>query len=283
MLHRSSIALAALAAVLLLTAGSAQAFDESKYPDWKGQWRRAEPGPPRYDPSKPGTGFRQEAPLTEEYKAVLEASLADQKDGGQGNDPTYTCVSPGMPRVMSVYDPMEIVITEGTTHILIQHVHDSRRIFTDGRAWPDYIEPSFVGYSIGKWVDTDGDGRYDTLEVETRGFRGPRAYDATGLPLHRDNESVFKERIHLDKADPKILINEITTIDNALTRPWTAVKRYRRADVKQPVWPEAVCAEGNVHVEIGGTNYMLSADGMLMPARKGQQPPNLRHFTTPAR
>ena len=283
MLHRSSIALAALAAVLLLTAGSAQAFDESKYPDWKGQWRRAEPGPPRYDPSKPGTGFRQEAPLTEEYKAVLEASLADQKDGGQGNDPTYTCLSPGMPRVMNVYDPMEIVITEGTTHILIQHVHDSRRIFTDGRAWPDYIEPSFVGYSIGKWVDTDGDGRYDTLEVETRGFRGPRVYDATGLPLHRDNESVFKERIHLDKADPKILINEITTIDKALTRPWTAVKRYRRADVKQPVWPEAVCAEGNVHVEIGGTNYMLSADGMLMPARKGQQPPNLRHFTTPAR
>jgi hypothetical protein len=53
--------------------------------------------------------------------------------------------------------------------------------------------------------------------------------------------------------------------------------------VKQPVWPEAVCAEGNVHVEIGGTNYMLSADGMLMPARKGQQPPNLRHFTPPAR
>ena len=283
MLHRSSIALAALAAVLLLTAGSAQAFDESKYPDWKGQWRRAEPGPPRYDPSKPGTGFRQEAPLTEEYKAVLEASLADQKDGGQGNDPTYTCLSPGMPRVMNVYDPMEIVITEQTTHILIQHVHDSRRIFTDGRAWPDYIEPSFVGYSIGKWVDTDGDGRYDTLEVETRGFRGPRVYDATGLPLHRDNESVFKERIHLDKADPKILINEITTIDNALTRPWTAVKRYRRADLKQPVWPEAVCAEGNVHVEIGGTNYMLSADGMLMPARKGQQPPDLRHFTTPAR
>ena len=283
MLHRSSIALAALAAVLLLTAGSAQAFDESKYPDWKGQWRRAEPGPPRYDPSKPGTGFRQEAPLTEEYKAVLEASLADQKDGGQGNDPTYTCLSPGMPRVMNIYDPMEIVITEQTTHILIQHVHDSRRIFTDGRAWPDYIEPSFVGYSIGKWVDTDGDGRYDTLEVETRGFRGPRVYDATGLPLHRDNESVFKERIHLDKADPKILINEITTIDKALTRPWTAVKRYRRADVKQPVWPEAVCAEGNVHVEIGGTNYMLSADGMLMPARKGQQPPNLRHFTPPAR
>ena len=277
-----SISALALAAALVLAGSAARAFDAAKYPDFGGVWTRAGSGEPRFDPSKP-PGRGQEAPLTEEYKAVLEASLADQKDGGQGNDPTYTCLSPGMPRVMNVYDPMEIVITEGTTHILIQHVHDSRRIFTDGRAWPDYIEPSFVGYSIGKWVDTDGDGRYDTLEVETRGFRGPRVYDATGLPLHRDNESVFKERIHLDKADPKILIDEITTIDNALTRPWTAVKRYRRADLKQPVWPEAVCAEGNVHVEIGGTNYMLSADGMLMPARKGQQPPNLRHFTTPAR
>jgi hypothetical protein len=282
MLNRSSIAMTALAALCLATAG-AQAFDESKYPDWSGQWRRGEPGPPRYDPSKPGAGLRQEAPLTEEYKAFHAASMADQKDGGQGNDPTYTCLSPGMPRIMSVYDPMEIVITEKTTHILIQHVHDSRRVFTDGRDWPAYIEPSFAGYSIGKWVDTDGDGRYDVLEIETRGFKGPRAYDATGLPLHKDNQSVFKERIYRDKADPNFMVNEITTIDNALTRPWTAVKRYRRVDVKQPVWPEAVCAEGNVHVDIGGTNYMLSADGLLMPARKDQAPPDLKYFKQPSK
>src|SRR5438128_8706110 len=144
MFYRSSLCLAALAAVLFAGA-AAQAFDETKYPDWRGQWRRAEPGPPRYDPSKPGAGLRQEAPLTEEYKAIHAASMADQKDGGQGDDPTYTCLSPGMPRIMSVYDPMEIVITEKTTHILIQHVHDSRRIFTDGRDWPKEIEPSFAG------------------------------------------------------------------------------------------------------------------------------------------
>jgi hypothetical protein len=278
MLRRNSIRLAALA--LLAFGSAAQALDETKYPDWSGQWRRAEGGPPRYDPSKPGTGFRQEAPLTEEAKKILEASLADQKDGGQGGDPTYTCLSPGMPRIMNVYDPMELVITEGTTHILIQHVHDSRRIFTDGRDWPKEIEPSFAGYSIGKWLDTDGDGRFDTLEVETRGFKGPRAYDATGLPLHEDNQSIIKERIYLDKSDPKIMINEITTIDSALTRPWSAVKRYRRVDVKQPVWPEAVCGEGNAHIDIGGQNYMLSADGQLMPARKGQKPPDLRYFNT---
>jgi hypothetical protein len=281
MLHARSFALAALA--LLVTVGGAQAFDESKYPDLRGQWRRAEPGPPRYDPAKPGTGFRQEAPLTEEYKKILEASIADQKDGGQGNDPSYTCLSPGMPRIMSVYDPMEVIVTPGTTHILIQHVHDSRRIFTDGRDFPEYIEPTFAGYSVGKWLDTDGDGVYDTLEVETRGFKGPRAYDATGLPLHADNETIIKERIHLDKADPKILIDEITTTDHALTRPWSAVKRYRRVDVKEPVWPETVCGSDNAQVEIGGQNYMFSADGLLMPTRKGQKPPDTRYFPKPSK
>ena len=275
MFYRGLIGAIALAA-LLVTTGNTQAFDETQYPDWKGQWRRFEGGPPRYDPSKPLSG--QQAPLTEEYKAVHAASMADQAAGGQGNDPTYTCLAPGMPRIMNVYDPMEIIITPETTYILIQHIHDSRRVFTDGRDFPPNAEPSFAGYSIGKWIDTDGDGRYDMIEIETRNLRGPRAFDGTGLPLHRDNQSIIKERIYLDKADPKIMYNEITTIDNALTRPWTATKKYRRVDVKQPVWPEAVCAEGNVHVEIAGQNYFLSADGFLMPARKDQAPPDLRYF-----
>src|SRR2546430_2155553 len=150
-LYRNSIGAIALAVALLVTMGAAQAFDESKYPDWKGQGRRGDPGGGRYDPSKPLAA--QEAPLTEEYKKIHAASIADQAAGGQGNDPTYTCVPPGTPRIMSVYDPMEIIITPATTHILIQHVHDSRRVFTDGRDWPTDIEPSFAGYSIGKWID----------------------------------------------------------------------------------------------------------------------------------
>ena len=43
----------------------------------------------------------------------------------------------------------------------MDHIHDSRRIFTDGRDWPKEMQPSFSGYSIGKWIDEDGDGRYD--------------------------------------------------------------------------------------------------------------------------
>ena len=59
-----------------------------------------------------------------------------------------------------------------------------------------------MGYSIGRWVDENGDGTYDALEVETRYFKGPRAFEASGLPLHKDNKTIIKERIYLDKADP---------------------------------------------------------------------------------
>ena len=275
--YRNLIAAVTLAAVLGVTMGEARAFDETKYPNWKGQWLRGDPGPSRYDPSKP-SGRAQQAPLKPEFQAVLEASLAEQAKGGQGNDPTYTCLSPGLPRVMANYEGAEIVITPNTTHILMEHIHDSRRIYTDGRAWPAYIEPSFNGYSIGKWIDEGATGRYNVLEVESRGFKGPRAYDNSGLPLHPDNESIIKERIYQDKADPNILHIDMTTIDNALTRPWSVIKKWRRAQNPRPVWRESVCSENNSHVEIAGQGYFLSADGLLMPARKDQEPPDLRHF-----
>ena len=59
-------------------------------------------------------------------------------------------------------------------------------------------------------------------------MKGPRVYDASGIPLHADNETVIKERIYLDKADPNLLHDDITTIDHALTRPWVVNKTYRR-------------------------------------------------------
>jgi hypothetical protein len=274
--HRIPIGAAMLAAILSMTTSNARAFDESRYPNWKGQWLRTDTGIPRYDPTKPA-GRGQQAPLTPEYQAVLEASLADQAAGGQGNDPTYTCIAPGMPRIMNNYEGAEFVITPSTTHVLMEHIYDFRRIYTDGRDWPDEIDPSFAGYSIGKWIDTGGTGRYDVLEIETRGFKGPRSYDNTGLPLHADNQSIIKERIFQDKANANILYDEITTIDHALTRPWTAIKTYRHAP--KPTWRESVCVENNPHVEIANQGYMLSADGYLMPAKKDQPPPDLRYFT----
>ena len=282
MIYRGTIGTIMLMTVLVASFTGAQAFDETKYPDLKGKWERAEGngGAGRFDPTKP-PGRLQEAPLTAEYQALYEANLADKEAGGQGSDPTYRCLPPGMPRIMHAYAPMEVVVTPDTTYILMEHIQDNRRIYTDNRGFPPTMDdlPMFAGYSIGKWLDEDGDGRFDTLVVETRGFKGPRNYDVSGIPLHRDNQSIIRERIYLDKRNPDLLHDEITTIDHALTRPWTVTKNYRRTESGQPIWwQEDICAEGNVHVDIGGQAYFLSAGGLLMPTKEDQPPPDLRYF-----
>jgi hypothetical protein len=147
-----------------------------------------------------------------------------------------------------------------------------------GREWPATIQPTYRGYSIGNWIE-NGAGRYDVLEVDTHGpFKGPRAYDGSGLPLAFDNESTFKERFHLEKDNPNILHDEITVFDHALTRPWSVDKTFRRNPNPRPNWPESPCAEANATIVIGKENYFLSAEGMLMPTKRDQPPPDLRYF-----
>jgi hypothetical protein len=282
MLDRGQMGVMGLAAMLCVAASGAWAFDDAKYPDLHGQWigvrGTAGGGQPSFDPIK-RWGTTQDAPLTAEYKTMFEANLVDQRDGGQGTNATSTCLAPGMPMVMNAHSPMEIIVLPEITYFRVDHIRDThRRIYTDGRDWPAQLEPGFDGYSIGRWVDTKGDGHLDTLEVETRGFKGPRAYDASGLPLHRDNQSVFKERIYLDAANRNLLHDDITVIDHGLTRPWTVNKTYRRNTVQHPTWIEYICAEGQQLVWIGTQGYMLSADGLLMPAKKDQPPPDFRYF-----
>jgi len=268
MLYRGSVRALALAGVLCVTLTGARAWDDSKYPDFNGQWRPIG-GPGRF-------ARDQRAPLTKEYQAIFNAT---KEFGGQGtSNMTYLCFSPGMPRVVNGYGEMEFVNTPTTFHILVDHIYDNRRIFTDGRPWPEEIEPTLLGYSIGRWIDTTGRGRYDVLEVETRGFRGPRAFDATGLPLHHDNQTIIKEKLYVDAKDSNIVHDEVTVIDHALTKPWTVVKNYQRSAEARPVWTEENCPETNNHVRVGKDDYMVSGDGFLMPTEKGQKAPNLKYF-----
>jgi hypothetical protein len=282
--RKTTCVLAVAGAVAAITP--ARAFEDAKYPDLSGQWVGVRipgvGGQPGFDPTKPW-GRGQQAPLTAEYQAVLEKSLADQANGGQGNWHTgASCLPPGMPGMMNLYQAMQIVVLPEITYILIDHAHDShRRIYTDGRDWPKEPVGTFLGYSIGKWIDEDGDGRYDVLEVETRNFNGPRSFDNAGIPLHADNQTVVKERIYRDKQNPEIIHDVMTTIDHALTRPWTVDKTYRLQ--KNPRWVQNICSVGNMHVQIGKDAYFLSADGLLMPTRKDQPPPDLRYFKQTSR
>lgn len=276
MRYRNTIGAFAVLAVLCITLAEGRAWDETRYPDFKGQWRLIGE-PARFDTSK-AWGLGQQAPLTAEYQALFEANLKDQAAGGQGLAQANSCISPGMPRVTNGYGQMEVVVTPRITYVTVEHINDNRRIYTDGRGWPAEFEPTYLGYSIGTWIDTDGDGRFDVLEVETRGFKGPRTYDDSGIPLHEDNLTIVRERIYLDKSDPNIFHDEVTVIDHALTRPWVVTKSYHREADRQPHWREVTCAENNNHVEIGGQDYVLSPDGRLMPSRKDQPPPDLRYF-----
>lgn len=72
------------------------------------------------------------------------------------------------------------------------------------------------------------------------------------------------------------MIDEITLIDRAFTRPRTSVRKATRE--RSPVWSSEVCPADNSHVRIGKEDYYLSADGRLMPTRKDQRPPDLEYF-----
>jgi hypothetical protein len=217
MLHKRSLTALMVTA---LTIGSAAAFDDSKYPDWSGQWTRPSGVGTQWDQTKP-SGLAQHAPMTPEYQARLEASIADQARGGQGEDSRVSCITAGMPRIMTGTRPFELVVLPAVTYV--------------------YGENS-------------------------------------GMRLHDDNASIIKERFFLDKANSDLLRIEITSIDHALTQPWTVLKTFRRE--RKVMWAEYDCAESNNHVVVGKEYYFLSGDGYLMPTREDQPPPDRRYFKT---
>ena len=177
---RISIGAVALLGALTMAMTGAAGQDAGKYPDWGGQWLRPRGIGIQWDQDK-RPGLTQQAPLTPEYQKKFETSIADQRNGGQGLDNRYTCMTNGMPRMMAVIGPIEWVILPEITYVHFE-AFMPRRIYTDGRQFPENEEPSLAGYSIGKWLDTDGDGRFDTLEIETRNFKGPRTVESTGHP-----------------------------------------------------------------------------------------------------
>ena len=68
----------------------------------------------------------------------------------------------------------------------------------------------------------------------------------------------------------------MTIIDNALTRPWSVKKSTTR--LPTVMWTENNRTEDLNDVFICKEQYMLDADGNLMPIKKDEPPPDLRHF-----
>jgi hypothetical protein len=149
------------------------------------------------------------------------------------DDPNNRCLPSIIPEKIAVTSPWKIVELPGLTIVLYESRTIFRQIFTDGRTFPKDMNPSWQGYSVGKW---DG----DTFVVDSRGFNGKGWLDTNGHPvteaLHVIERYTRKDFGHMDV--------EITIDDPAAyTRPWTLVEPA----VYQPDTEliEYICEENN--------------------------------------
>jgi hypothetical protein len=144
---RNAISLRTLIEMLCASSTGARALDESKYPDWEGQWARAygaesapwglrKPDAHKPDAHKPW-GLGQQPPSIPEYQAPFRANLRQVAAGVKASDATTRCIPAVAPCAMMAHHPMEIVIMPATSDIPIETFPTPRRIFTVGRAWPN--------------------------------------------------------------------------------------------------------------------------------------------------
>jgi hypothetical protein len=100
--------------------------------------------------------------------------------------------------------------------ILFEPFIDYRQIFTDGRKHPVDPQPTWMGYSVGKWEG-------DTLVVDTTGFNDRTWLDDGGHP-HSDALHVTERFRRIDFGHMELGI----TIDDPkmYTKPWSATVPY---------------------------------------------------------
>jgi hypothetical protein len=152
-----------------------------------------------------------------------------------GFNPGAICVPPGMPHVMQMPYPLEIVVTPGRVTILEEAYEEVRRIYTDGRPHPKDLNPTYNGDSIGHWEG-------DTLVVDTVGVKTGKdlTLDSTGL-MHSDALHLV-ERIHRIEKD--ILADDMTIDDpKVFTKTFTGRLQYKLVPWELK---EYVCEENNI-------------------------------------
>jgi len=131
-------------------------------------------------------------------------------------DPGAHCLPPGVPMINGAPYPFKVVQTKDFLLVAYEVFNLWRQIFLDGRELTADANPTWLGYSTGKWEG-------DTLRVDTRGFNGKSWLDALGRPT---TESLHvMERFH--REDFGHLRLEVTIDDpGAYTRPWVVNEEF---------------------------------------------------------
>lgn len=191
-------------------------------PDLSGLWvtepkREATPNFPGCEPTAAefaeiGASLKGGLPYQPWAAALVKKRRAELRL----HDPLSYCLPVGPIRLHTWSTPRKVVQTPGLVVILNELNASYRQIFTDGRPLPVDPNPSWNGYSTGKWQG-------DTLVVQSIGFRDGLWLDSTGNPL--TDAARLTERFHrLNYGRMEI---EITVNDpKAYTKPWT-IKLYQ--------------------------------------------------------
>jgi hypothetical protein len=140
------------------------------------------------------------------------AALFRQNTEKKANSSSARCLPQGLPRTdINSYAPFKILQTPGVIAVLYEVDNTHRQIYTDGRALPVDPQPTWGGYSVGRW---DG----DTLIVDAAGFNDQTWLDSGGHP-HSDALRVH-ERFH--RRDFGHMDLTVTVDDPKMyTRPFT--------------------------------------------------------------
>jgi hypothetical protein len=160
--------------------------------------------------------FDLAAGLRPEDVPILPWAQAEQKkreDNVHSDDPLARCLPHGVPRInTNGLFPFKIIQTPGLVAILYEQMNIFRQVFLDGRKLANDPNPTWLGYSTGKW---DG----DTLVVETSGFNGKAWLDTEkGRPA--------TDALHVTERFRRVNFGEMemrATIDDPKTygKPWT--------------------------------------------------------------
>jgi hypothetical protein len=151
------------------------------------------------------------------FQPWAEALYKERQANFSRDRPSGRCLPHGVPDAMLVpATPFKLVQTPDVTLILYENQGRYRQVFTDGRSFPPEMQPTWLGYSIGKWEG-------DTFVVDTHGFNDQSWLDDGGHPHSDAYHSI--ERFH--RRDFGHLDMEITIDDpKAYTKPWKATVHF---------------------------------------------------------
>ncbi len=154
----------------------------------------------------------------EEPLRPAAAALYRQRAKNFSNEsPISHCLPEGMPLLEMAPAPYKIIQTSGLTLMLYERDTTFRQVYTDGRKLPEDPQPTWLGYSVGKW---DG----DSLVVDSNGFNDRGWLDARG---HTHSEAMhMTERFHrIDFGHLEVRL----TIDDpeTYTKPFTVLLKQR--------------------------------------------------------